>query len=142
MYRATIAEDFHRPACMIAATSNPAATRSCAIPTRHEWPETSAGSIPRRLSAGAARRASFLKTSHTFASCSFAPTFPVTWTDRKSGRTFSYRFDDVMEVAGGPARSPYDPQFNPKSVTRIEAVGDDIRKTLDRLDATNTRFVR
>jgi hypothetical protein len=63
------------------------------------------------------------------------------WTDPKSHRTITYHFDDVMEVSGGPTRSPYDPQFNPHSVTRIEAIGDDIRKTLDRLDQTKNRFV-
>ena len=53
-----------------------------------------------------------------------------------------------MEVSGGPTRSPYDPQFNAHSITRIEAIGDDIRETLDRLDKpldpknpTATRFV-
>ena len=64
------------------------------------------------------------------------------WTDPKTGRAHSYRFDAVLEVSGGPARSPYDPQFNPHSVTRIEAIGDDIKKQLDKLDATKTRFVK
>jgi hypothetical protein len=47
----------------------------------------------------------------------------------------------VLEVSGGPTRSPFDPQFNPHSITRIEAIGDDIRHQLDKLDATKTRFV-
>lgn len=64
------------------------------------------------------------------------------WTDKKSGKTLTYKFDDVMEVSGGPTRSPYDPAFNAHSVTRIEAIGDDIRKTLDRLDQTKGRFVK
>jgi hypothetical protein len=63
------------------------------------------------------------------------------WTDPKTKQTHSYKFDAVLEVAGGPARSPYDPQFNPKSISRIEAIGDDIRKQLERLDKTGTRFV-
>jgi peptidoglycan/xylan/chitin deacetylase (PgdA/CDA1 family) len=63
------------------------------------------------------------------------------WTDPKTGKTHTYKFDAVLEVAGGPARSPYDPQFNPKSITRIEAIGDDIVKTLTRLDQNKTRFV-
>jgi hypothetical protein len=63
------------------------------------------------------------------------------WTDPKTKQTHSYKFDTVLEVAGGPARSPYDPQFNPKSITRIEAIGDDIRKQLERLDKTGARFV-
>ena len=63
------------------------------------------------------------------------------WTDPKTGQTHRYKFDAVLEVAGGPARSPYDPAFNAKSITRIEAVGDDVRRQLARLDSTKTRFV-
>jgi Polysaccharide deacetylase len=63
------------------------------------------------------------------------------WTDPKTGKTHDYKFDAVLEVSGGPTRSPYDPQFNPKSINRIEAIGDDIPKTLTRLDQTKTRFV-
>src|SRR5689334_15412972 len=40
------------------------------------------------------------------------------WTDPKSHKTVTYKFDDVMEVSGGPTRSPLDPAFNPHSVTR------------------------
>jgi hypothetical protein len=63
------------------------------------------------------------------------------WTDPKTGTTHTYKFDAVLEVAGGPTRSPFDPQFNPKSINRIQAVGDDIGNTLARLDQTRTRFV-
>ena len=63
------------------------------------------------------------------------------WTDPKTGQTHSYKFDAVLEVAGGPALSPYDPKFNPKSINRIEAIGDDIRRQLARLDSTKARFV-
>jgi hypothetical protein len=63
------------------------------------------------------------------------------WTDPKTGQTHSYSFEAVLEVAGGPTRNPYDPQFNPKSINRVQAVGDDIVKTLTRLDETKTRFV-
>jgi Polysaccharide deacetylase len=63
------------------------------------------------------------------------------WTDPRTGQAHGYRFDAVLEVSGGPTRSPFDPQFNPHSITRIEAIGDDIRHQLDRLDATKTRFV-
>ena len=41
------------------------------------------------------------------------------WTDPRSGRTTRYDYDAVFEVAGGPARSPHDPQFNPRSLPRI-----------------------
>ncbi|MEP6493899.1 MAG: polysaccharide deacetylase family protein [bacterium] len=64
------------------------------------------------------------------------------WTDPKTGKAHPYKFDAVLEVSGGPARSPYDAQFNPHSITRIEAIGTDITKTLDRLDKDKTRFVK
>jgi hypothetical protein len=64
-----------------------------------------------------------------------------TWTD-KQGQVHPYKFDAVLEVAGGPTRSPYDPQFNPHSISRVQAVGNDIAKTLDQLDQTKTRFVK
>jgi len=63
------------------------------------------------------------------------------WTDPKTGKAHAYHFDAVLEVSGGPARSPYDPQFNPHSITRIEAIQDDIKRQLDKLDAMKTRFV-
>jgi hypothetical protein len=64
-----------------------------------------------------------------------------TWTDPKTGQAHPYHFEAVLEVSGGPTRNPYDPAFNPHSITRIEAIGDDIQKTLNRLASTNTRFV-
>jgi peptidoglycan/xylan/chitin deacetylase (PgdA/CDA1 family) len=68
-----------------------------------------------------------------------------TWRDPKSGKTTRYKFEAVLEVAGGPARSPYDPQFNAHSITRIEAIGSDIARQLDRLDkgaGSSGRFVK
>lgn len=64
------------------------------------------------------------------------------WTDPKTGQAHPYHFQAVLEVAGGPARSPYDPQFNPHSINRIEAIGNDIPNQLERLAKTNTRFVK
>jgi hypothetical protein len=64
-----------------------------------------------------------------------------TWTDPKTGKAHPYKFEAVLEVAGGPAKSPFDPTFNPKSINRIQAVGDDIVKQLQRLADTKTRFV-
>jgi Polysaccharide deacetylase. len=65
-----------------------------------------------------------------------------TWTDPKTKQAHPYRFDAVLEVSGGPARSPFDPAFDPHSITRIEAIGNDISKTLDQLDKTKSRFVK
>lgn len=64
------------------------------------------------------------------------------WTDPKTRQEHAYRFDAVLEVAGGPARSPFDPQFNPHAITRVQAVGDDIDRTLAQLDAAKSRFVK
>jgi peptidoglycan/xylan/chitin deacetylase (PgdA/CDA1 family) len=63
------------------------------------------------------------------------------WTDPKTGQAHPYKFDAVLEVAGGPNESPYDPKFDPHSINRIEAIGDDIVKQLRRLSDTKTRFV-
>jgi hypothetical protein len=64
------------------------------------------------------------------------------WTDPKTKQTITYKMDAVLEVAGGPTRSPFDPEFNAHSVKRIEAIGNDIAKTLDGLDKSKTRFVK
>jgi peptidoglycan/xylan/chitin deacetylase (PgdA/CDA1 family) len=64
------------------------------------------------------------------------------WTDPKTGKTHTYNFEAVLEVSGGPATSPYDPAFNAHSIKRIEAIGNDISKTLDMLDKNKTRFVK
>ena len=64
------------------------------------------------------------------------------WTDPKTGKRWDYNFDAVLEVSGGPARSPYDPQFNGHSINRIEAFGNQVPVALDRLDKTKTRFVK
>jgi peptidoglycan/xylan/chitin deacetylase (PgdA/CDA1 family) len=63
------------------------------------------------------------------------------WTDPKTKQTHAYKFDAVLEVTGGPTRSPYDPAFDPHSISRIEAIGDDIAKSLQKLVSSNTRFV-
>jgi hypothetical protein len=64
------------------------------------------------------------------------------WNNPATGTTTSYHFDAVLEVAGGPARSPYDPKFDPHSIPRVEAFGTQLAQALDRLDKTKTRFVR
>src|SRR3954466_5404972 len=60
------------------------------------------------------------------------------WTDPQNKRVDRYKFDAVLEVTGGPARSPYDPAFDSHSISRIEAVGEDIAKQLQKLATTNT----
>jgi hypothetical protein len=63
-----------------------------------------------------------------------------TWTDPKTKKVHAYKLDAVLEVAGGPMRSPYDAKFNPHSVTRVQVWADELRKTLDALE--KTRFVK
>jgi hypothetical protein len=64
-----------------------------------------------------------------------------TWRDAK-GREVSYRYDAVLEVAGGPSRSPYDPQFNPMSITRVQVIGDSaVSRTLNGLEKHGQRYV-
>jgi hypothetical protein len=64
------------------------------------------------------------------------------WTDPKTSKTTSYRFDGVLEVSGGPVRSPFDPKFDPHSITRIEVFGDELRKVLDQLEKPGAKFVK
>jgi hypothetical protein len=64
------------------------------------------------------------------------------WTDPKTKKVHEYKFDAVLEVSGGPAKSPYDPAFNPKSINRIEAIGDDIGRQLRKLKESKTAFVK
>jgi peptidoglycan/xylan/chitin deacetylase (PgdA/CDA1 family) len=64
------------------------------------------------------------------------------WTDPKTGKKWDYNFDAVLEVSGGPARSPYDPAFNGHSINRIEAFGNQVPLALDRLDKNKSRFVK
>jgi len=63
------------------------------------------------------------------------------WTDKKTGKTHTYKYDAVLEVSGGPARSPHDPQFNGHSVPRVIVKANDLEKLLDQLDKNRSRYV-
>jgi len=57
------------------------------------------------------------------------------WTDPKTNRTTRYAHDAVFRVAGGPARSPFDPAFDPLSLPRVPLDGTvQLETTLDQLD--------
>ncbi len=61
--------------------------------------------------------------------------FSGAWYDKKGKREVSYRNEAVFEVAGGPARSPHDPQWNPKSLPRVPLQGGTkLTPTLDAMD--------
>jgi len=61
------------------------------------------------------------------------------WRDPKSGREVVYKYDAVLMVAGGPARSPFDPLFDPYRLPRVQVYGNELEKTLDQLE--RTRYV-
>lgn len=63
------------------------------------------------------------------------------WTDPKSGKTIAYDYDTVLEVAGGPTRSPFDPAFDRRSLPRIIATGKAVERALDQLETSKSRFV-
>ncbi len=61
--------------------------------------------------------------------------FSGSWYDKKGKRELRYSNEAVFEVAGGPARSPYDPQFNPRSLPRVPLQGGTkLTPTLDAMD--------
>lgn len=63
------------------------------------------------------------------------------WTDPKTGRTLSYSYDAVLLVAGGPARSPHDAEFDPLRLPRFIVYAQELPKLLDRLDREGSRYV-
>ena len=63
------------------------------------------------------------------------------WTDPKTGRTVSYEYDVVLLVAGGPARSPHDPEFDPRRLPRFIVYAEELPKLLDRMDRDGSRYV-
>jgi hypothetical protein len=63
------------------------------------------------------------------------------WKDPKSGKVVTYNYDAVLEVSGGPARSPYDPQFNGRALPRVQVNAKEMEQAIDHLDKTKTRYV-
>ena len=63
------------------------------------------------------------------------------WTDPKTGRRTEYHHDVVLLVAGGPARSPHDPDYDPLRLTRVQVYANELQRTLDELDRNRTRYV-
>lgn len=63
------------------------------------------------------------------------------WKDPRSGKTINYDYEAVFEVAGGPSRSPHDPAFNPLSTPRIQAIGNAIARTMDRLEKSGNAYI-
>ena len=63
------------------------------------------------------------------------------WHDPKGKRDVSYAFDAILEVAGPAAPSPKSDKFNPRALPRIQMIGNDLEKVLDRLDKAGERYV-
>ena len=63
------------------------------------------------------------------------------WTDPKTGKTVSYDWPVVFEVAGGPMRSPYDPAFNPGTTPRIQVIGNAIEQTMNKLETSGNAYI-
>lgn len=63
------------------------------------------------------------------------------WRDQKSGKEHRYSIDAVLMVAGGPSKSPFDPEFNPLKIPRVQVFGNELESLLDQLDRRGLRFV-
>jgi hypothetical protein len=63
------------------------------------------------------------------------------WKNPRGGAITRYNFDAVLEVSGGPARSPYDAAFDAKRLTRVEVYANSLERALDQLEQSGTRYV-
>jgi hypothetical protein len=63
------------------------------------------------------------------------------WTNPKTGKTVSYDWPVVFEVAGGPMRSPYDPAFNPGMTPRIQVIGNAIESMINKLESSGNMYI-
>lgn len=65
------------------------------------------------------------------------------WTDPRSKRRISYAHEAVLEVSGGPARSPYDPRFDRAKLPRVPLQGGTrLSTTLDAMDNPDHAWAR
>ncbi len=58
------------------------------------------------------------------------------WEAGAVGREICYKYDAVLMVSGGPARSPFDPAFDPYRLPRVQVYGSELEKMLARLEGT------
>jgi hypothetical protein len=63
------------------------------------------------------------------------------WKNPHGGKITRYDFDAVLEVSGGPVRSPYDATFDPRRLTRIEIFANSLERALDQLEQSGNRYV-
>lgn len=56
------------------------------------------------------------------------------WRQSEPSREICYKYDAVLMVSGGPARSPYDPMFDPYRLPRVQVYGNELEKMLAQLE--------
>ncbi|MBC7843241.1 MAG: polysaccharide deacetylase family protein [Gemmatimonadaceae bacterium] len=63
------------------------------------------------------------------------------WRDPKSGVVTKYSYDAILEVAGGPSVSPFDPTFNSHGIKRYTMFVDAVDTLVARLDRSKNGYV-
>jgi peptidoglycan/xylan/chitin deacetylase (PgdA/CDA1 family) len=63
------------------------------------------------------------------------------WKDPKSGVVTRYDYDAILEVAGGPSVSPFDPTFNPHSIKRFNVFFNAVDSLVLRLERNGNGYV-
>lgn len=63
------------------------------------------------------------------------------WRDPKTGVVTRYDYDAILEVAGGPSVSPFDPTFDPHSLKRYNVYFNSVDSLVARLERTGTGYV-
>ena len=63
------------------------------------------------------------------------------WKDPKSGVVTRYDYDAILEVAGGPSVSPFDPAFNARSIRRFNVYFNAVDSLVARLERNGQGYV-
>ncbi len=63
------------------------------------------------------------------------------WRDPKSGTVTRYNYDAILEVAGGPSVSPFDPTFNARAIKRFNVYFNAVDSLVARLERANSGYV-
>ncbi len=63
------------------------------------------------------------------------------WKDPKSGVVTRYDYDAILEVAGGPSVSPFDPAFNPHAIKRFNVYFEAVDSLVARLQRNGNGYV-
>lgn len=63
------------------------------------------------------------------------------WRDPKTGTVTRYAYDAILEVAGGPSVSPFDPTFDPHSIKRYNVYFNAVDTLVARLERNGNGYV-